>query len=150
MSLHWGGLLGLVVSGCLWTGASAPVEVVQDREVLAFSTRIERLYRTLEGRSLDVGTFQNPEIREFFGSPEEFVDYYASLANQLREASFRHRRPERIEIREFRFEGSDRARVDVTLVGQHLRGLRFWDVRVRRTDTWRRRGSVWVLSPDRL
>jgi hypothetical protein len=151
MSLCRGGLLGLVVSGCLWTGGTGSVEVVDDREILIFAERIEDLYKGLEGRSVDVlATYKNERFREFFASHEEFVDYYASLTSQLRAASFRHGRAQRIVIREFHFEGPDRARVEVTLIGRHLRGLRFWELSVDRTDTWRRRGSLWVLSPDRL
>ena len=151
MSLRLCGLLGLLASACLWAGAKGSIEVVRDPDVLEFAQRIELFYDELEGRSINVfHTFQDPVFRAFFLHEEGFVDYYASLASQLRAAHFRHGRPVRVEIREFRFENPERATVDVTLVGEHLRGLLFWDIRVQRTDTWRRRRSVWVLSPERL
>jgi hypothetical protein len=151
MSLRLCGLIGLLASACFWAGAKGSVEVVRDPEILEFSQRIEQFYQRLEGRSVNVfHTFQDPKFRDFFVREEEFVDYYASLASQLRQASFRHGRPLRVEIREFRFENPERASVDVTLVGKHYRGLRFWDVQVQRTDNWRRPRSVWVLSPERL
>ena len=145
------GLLGLLASACLWGGSAAQVEVVEDRDVLLLVDRIERLYERLEGRPLDVvGTYEDPRLREFFATPQDFVDYYASLTSQLRDASFRHSRTLRIEIREFHFEGPDRARVEVILVGRHFRRLRFWEVRTSRTDLWQRSGSTWVLRLDRL
>jgi hypothetical protein len=151
MSLRLCGLLGLLASACLWAGTKGSVEVVRDPEVLEFAQRIEQFYSGLEGRSVNVfHTYQDPKLRDFFVREQEFVDYYASLASQLRDASFRHGRPVRVEIQEFRFQDPQRAVVDLTLVGQHFRGLRFWDVRIQRTDTWRRRRSVWVLSPERL
>ncbi len=152
MSSGWRALLALVVSGCVWTGGgSGAAEVVRDKEVLAFATRIERFYGALEGRAVPVmATFEDPALHVFFAEQSEFSDYYAALADDLRRAGFRNGRPERVEIREFRFEGSDRAVVDVAFVGRHMRGLRFWEIRVRRLDPWRLDGGTWVVSPAML
>ena len=151
MRPHVGGLIGLLASACLWGGSAGQVELVEDRDVLLLGSRIERLYERLEGRPLAVvGTYEDPRLREFFATTQDFVDYYASLTSQLREASFRHSRALRIEIREFHFEGPDRARVELVLVGRHFRRLRFWEVRTERTDLWQRSGSTWVVRPDRL
>ena len=151
MSLRLCGLLGLLASACLWAGAKGSIEVVRDPDVLEFAQRIELFYDELEGRSINVfHTFQDPVFRAFFLHEEGFVDYYASLASQLRAAHFRHGRPVRVEIREFRLGGPDRATVDVTFSGRHVRVLRFWKIEVHRTDTWLRSGTTWVLSPKRL
>lgn len=151
MSPGWRALLALVASACVSTGGPGSAEVVRDEEVLAFAARIERFYDALEGRPIPVrATFEDPTLHAFFASSSEFDDYYAALADELRRAGFRNGRPERVEIREFRFEGSDRAMVDVTFVGRHVRGLRFWEIRIRRLEAWRREGGGWVMSPKRL
>ncbi len=152
MSFGWRALLALAVSACVWTGGGGgTAEVVRDDDVLTFATRIERFYGSLEGRSVPVmATFEDPTLHVFVAGRAEFADYYAALADDLRRAGFRNGRPERVEIREFRFEGSDRAVVDVAFVGRHLRGLRFWEIRVRRLDPWRLEAGTWVVSPARL
>ena len=152
MSFGWRALLALVASACVWTGGgSGTAEVVRDDHILTFAQRVERFYGSLEGRAVPVmATFEDPTLHVFFASRSEFDDYYALLADELRRAGFKNGRPERVEIREFRFEGADRAIVDVTFVGRHMRGLRFWEIRIRRLDAWRLDGGSWVISPERL
>ena len=124
MSLRLCGLLGLFASACLWAGAKGSIEVVRDPDVLEFAQRIELFYDELEGRSINVfHTFQDPVFRDFFLHEEGFVDYYASLASQLRAAHFRHGRPVRVEIREFRFENQERAMGTLMLVVPGVIGL---------------------------
>ncbi len=127
------------------------LEPVQDPEVLAFASRIEGFYRGLEGVPVDVRmTFEDERLRDHFDSQAAFTDYYASLAAQLRDAQFRNTRVDRVEIRDFSFENPERARVLVTLVGRHLRILRFWEIETRRSDAWQLLDGRWVLTPERL
>ena len=126
-------------------------ERVEIHEVDAFALRIERFYRSIARRPLDAyATFQDPGLRSFFDDPKQFEEYYAALANQVREANFRHGRAERIQVREFRFEGDAIARVDVAIIGRHERAFRFWELVIERTDTWGRAGDTWFLRPGRL
>ncbi len=151
MNSRWGGLLLLVASACLWTGGTTPLEIVSEQEITDFAHRIEQFYGALAERSLDTqSTFEDPVLRAFFLGEDEFADYYAAVADEVRKAGFRHGRPLRVEILEFRLEASDRAVVEVTLVGKHERSLRFWEIKIHRTDTWRRVGASWLVSPKRL
>ena len=143
-------LLCATLAGCL-AGSGAEPESVTDPEVLAFASRIEGFYRALEGVPLDVQmTFEDPALRSFFRSEAGFTDYYASLATQVRKAQFRNTKAIRVEIRDFHFQSSTRARVTVRLVGQHLRILRFWEIDLSRSDTWLLHESRWVLTPEKL
>jgi hypothetical protein len=145
-----GWLPALLATACLW--ASGPeLEPVDESEVLQFAERIEGFYRALERVPLDVGmTFRDETLRAHFNDEDTFADYYASLADQVRAAAFRNGRTERIDILSFRFEEPETARVELTLVGRHQRGLRFWQITLPRTDTWRLREGAWVVSPERL
>jgi hypothetical protein len=143
-------LLGLLLGGCAWIGGGA-FERVDDRDVVEFAERIDRFYASLEGRSLDsMMTFEDERLRSYFDRPGAFSDYYASLANQVRDADFRFAAAERVEIREFRFQDERTARVELWLFGRHFRRLRFWQLRLARTDTWWHNGDDWVVAPDRL
>lgn len=151
MSVRGGGLLVLLAAGCLWTGGAGSVAVLSEGEVVRFAAHVERFYRSLEGRSLDVhATFEDAELRSFFDTDQEFADYYAGLADRVRGAGFRYGRPLRVEVHEFRFPDPDRATVEYTLIGRHKRVLRFWEIHLRLEDTWVRRETTWVLSPERL
>ncbi len=152
MTRLWGVVLPLVVCACVWPGGQgAQLEPVDDAEVVAFAERISAFYERLENKRLDsLLTFEDPQLRSFFRGDREFSDYYASLAAQVREASFRNARTDRVVVREFRFEGDSVAYVDLMLVGKHLRALRPWEIQIERTDVWRRVGGIWTLSPDKL
>ncbi len=84
------------------------------------------------------------------GRGDEAREYYASLANQVRQAKFRYGRAEEVRVQEFRFEGDELAHVDVQIVGRHERAFRIRDIVIERTDTWRRSGDTWFLRPGRL
>ena len=145
-----GWLPALLACACFW-GPSPQLEPVDEPEVLEFAARIEGFYRALERVPLDVAmTFHDQRLREHFRDDDSFTDYYASLADQVRSASFRNGRTDRIEILSFRFESQELARVELSLLGRHQRGLRFWEISLPRTDTWRLREGAWVLSPERL
>ena len=118
---------------------------------MIFARRISAFYALLEDVPIDAYfTYQNRELRSFFENDLAFADYYASIAGDIREAAFRNGRAEHVQIEEFRFERPGEARVDLTLVGRHIRRLRFWERKVRRTDTWRQIEGVWMLTPSKL
>jgi hypothetical protein len=124
---------------------------VPDAEAIGFQERASSFYRSLESVPLDaLLTFEDPELRSYFAGQPDFNDYYSALANAVRAADFRDGQVSSLEILEFRFEQPDLARVEVRIAGKHQRRLRFWEIELRRTDTWRRHEGVWVLSPDKL
>jgi hypothetical protein len=144
------GFLLALLAGCAWSGGPA-LEPVSEEEVLAFAERIEIFYRSLEDTPLDsLLTYQDEQLRSHFRDEAEFADYYAALANEVRRASLRNGHAQRVEIREFRFDGPEVAFVDVALLGRHQRGLLFWEIELRRTDTWRLEGGTWILAPEKL
>ncbi len=141
----------MLALGCFWRGDARKLEPVDERDVLLFAERIATFYATLARRSLDAYlTYEDESLRDYFDSPGAFSDYYASLANQVRDAHLRNSSAREVRVREFRFEDPDTVRVDLLLVGRHERGLRFWDIELERTDTWRRARGTWVLAPEKL
>ena len=144
-------LLPLLLGACLSIGERRELQPVGDPQVLAFANQIEGFYRGLEGLPLDViMVFEDEELRAHFATPQAFVDYYASLTNQVREAQFRNTRAHRVEIRDFRFENPEQAIVGVVFVGRHLRVLRFWEIETARSDTWQLIDGGWMLTPEKL
>lgn len=138
------------LSACAWSGGPER-ETVTEEEILAFAERIEIFYRSLEETPLDaLLTYEDEGLRTHFRDDAAFADYYASLADQVRSASLRNGQAERVEVREFRFDGPDLATVDVALLGRHQRGLRFWEIELHRTDTWRLEDGTWILAPEKL
>jgi hypothetical protein len=143
----------LLLSACFF-GTSGPLpelEAGQAELAARLAARLERFYGSLEGIPLDArSTYEMPELREYFTGPPAFADYYASISNQARDASLRGVTAERVQVREFHFDGADSASVRVAIVGRHQRRLRFWRIELLRTDTWRRLDGVWLLVPDKL
>jgi hypothetical protein len=141
----------LLASACIWGGDPGHAERVDATEVLELVARMEAFYAALERRSLDaVETFNDQALRAYFESEQQFSDYYASLASQVRDARFRLAVADRVWVRTFRFPDPDTALVQITLKGRHMRGLRFWDLEVSRVDTWRHTSAGWMISPDKL
>ncbi len=129
----------------------APSPEVNVDDVIRFSERIEVFYASLENIPLDaIMTFRNNEFRSYFASEAAFMDYYSSLANQVRRSNMLNTRPRRVLVSEFQFESRNVARVAVSLTGPYQRTLRFWDVELERIDTWKRLDGVWLLTPDKL
>ncbi len=147
-----GAILPLLACACIWPGGgSNPLEPVDERDIVAFAERISAFYRRLEKLPLNsLIAFEDTELRSFFEDDREFSDYFASVAAQAREASLRNTRADRVLIREFRFTDENLAEVDITLEGRHMRGLRRGLIELQRTDTWRRMGGTWSLTPDKL
>lgn len=145
-------LLIALLLGC-FRGGSAPVSTpeVDVMDVARFSERIESFYSVLENVPIDaVMTFENPALPTFFASQSAYMDYYSSLANQVRGQNMLNTRPRKVIVSEFHFEGPDEALVEVTLSGPYRRTLWPWDVEVSRVDTWKRLDGVWLLTPDKL
>ncbi len=147
-----GAILPLVACACIWPGSGKdPLEPVDERDIVAFAERISAFYGRLEKLPLNsLLAFEDAELRSYFEGDREFSDYFASVAAQVREASLRNTTADRVLIREFRFADEDLAEVDITLEGRHKRGLRRGLIELQRTDTWRRVGGIWSLSPDKL
>ncbi len=147
-----GAILPLLACACIWPGGwSDPLEPVDERDIVAFAERISAFYRRLEKLPLNsLIAFEDTELRSFFEDEREFSDYFSSVAAQAREASLRNTRADRVLIREFRFSDENLAEVDITLEGRHMRGLRRGLIELQRTDTWRRMGGTWSLTPDKL
>ena len=120
-------------------------------DVVRFSEWIESFYVVLENAPIDaVMTFENPALRSFFGSDSAYMDYYSSLANQVRRQNMLNTRPRKVIVNEFHFEGPDEALVEVTMSGPYQRRLWLWDIEVKRLDTWKRLDGIWLLTPDKL
>jgi hypothetical protein len=142
-------LLVLPLSSC--GTARGPAPQVDDDEAVAFSRRIEAFYAALEAVPVaSIFTYDSSELHGYFTSRPAFDDYFASLATQVRRATLRDGRLDRVEIREFRLLDADNAKVDLQLVGHHERELRFWEIELPRTDTWQRVRGIWTVRPDRL
>jgi hypothetical protein len=143
-------LLPLLLGCGLFDVTRVPVGV-EDTEAVRFAERIQGFYTALENVPIDSFlTFQSQDLRVYFEDERAFADYYASLAGELRDADFRNGRAEQVLINEFRFDGPGDASVDLTLVGRHMRRLRFWERRIQRTDSWRQVEGVWMVSPSKL
>jgi hypothetical protein len=147
----------IVLASVAWLGlacASAPAGSavrVADPEIAAFAARIDGFYRALEQRPLDsAATFEDPRLHAFFASPRDFSDWYASLANQVRDANLALGRAESVRVLEFRFDEPGVARVFVELSGHRGRRVLFRAVSIQRTEVWRQRDGTWLLSPEKL
>ena len=129
---------------------SSEVEVVNSTEVTDFYTRSSEFYRRLEGRRFNsIASFRDAGLREYFGTDQSFVDYYADLADDLSTASFERSVPLHAEVQEFLVDAPGRARVKVRIVGEDGRPLRFWATSVEREDRWERREGRWWIVPGR-
>jgi len=144
--------IAILAVACAFAGRPEPSPPPVDDQSIAFARRIVSFYGTLRGRPLEAfQTFQDAKLRAYFASPEAFSDWYAPVANRVRDSHLRFGTPEEVRIRAFRFVDADTAQVDVVLVGPHERPLRFGPVEVELTDVWRRsEDGIWMLTPDRL
>lgn len=149
-----GAALVVALAGCFGGSASAPAASappVSDEDALQFAQRVERFYAALSEVPLDaLVTYDNKDLRSYFESPGAYADYYSALATEAREATLRDGQARSVKIREFRFESPDQAVVDFELRGEHERQLLFWDVKIDRSDLWRRVDGVWLVFPEKL
>jgi hypothetical protein len=129
---------------------SSEVEVVNSSEVTDFYARASEFYRRLEGRRFNsIASFRDAGLREYFGTDQSFVDYYADLADDLSTASFERSVPLHTDVEEFLVDAPGRARVKVRIVGEDGRPMRFWATSVEREDRWERREGRWWIIPGR-
>ncbi len=147
------GLFPLLLSACFLL-ADAPLEALAPDEatpVLELQSRLDSFYGRLARVPLDAfQIYDESEVRAYFTGAAAFSDYYASLANLVREAGLRNSTAESIGVRQFRFDDAETAVVSVVILGRHQRRLRFWQIELERTDTWRRLNVIWLLVPDKL
>lgn len=148
-------LLPLILCSACFGGASpppTPTVPVSDAEAAAFSERITRFYRALEGVPLDaLVTYDNKELRDCFASSAGFTDYFSALATAARLEQFRYTTARGVQIREFNFETPEDATVWVTFISVNQRTLRFWSISFDRLDAWHRgEDGVWRIVPAKL
>lgn len=148
----WMMLIAGLIGACGWgSGRGLPSAAAEPIDVVAFAERIDEFYGALAGVPLDSAyTYEDRRLRPYFRDEASFADYYAALANRVREANLRNARPSEVRVREFRFENPRTAIVEVEIVGEHRRELLFWGVDLARRDTWQLVDGVWVLVPDKL
>jgi len=146
----------LLAIGC--SGMAGPVPappggsaVVGADTSLSFYVQAQAFYaRLVQRRFNTLETFKDPLLRESFQTENRFFDYYADLAETLREAHFERARPIEIEIEGFVFESPDAARVQVRFVGEDNRPLRPNKVSLVRLDRWERADQRWWMTPGKL
>jgi len=150
-------LLPLLV-GCSWwpfggrTAArpdmSEGLREVSTEQVVAFYGRTDAFYNHLAGRRFNtLASYQDEFIREFFQTDRKHSDYYADLAQALREAHFERNRPMKLEVLEIRLVGPGDAVVETRIVGDDSRPLRFWSTTLIHEDRWERSDGTWWIVP---
>jgi len=127
---------------------TSEVEVADSAEVADFYSRATEFYQRLEGRRFNsVVAFRDAGLRAYFEDEQAFTDYYADVADDLATAHFERSVPVKATVDEFLVDGPGRARVQVRIVGEDGRPLRFWTASVEREDRWERRSGQWWITP---
>jgi len=127
------------------------VDVVTEGAVSDFYLTAQEFYDRLEGRRFNsITTFRDAFLHEFFQDEEDFSNYYADLAHDLVEASFRRNLPLGTSVQEFLVDGPGSARVRVRIWGKNSLPLRPWRVAVQREDRWERHEGRWWIIPGAL
>ncbi len=158
----------LLLQGCAWwrsvdvwpLGGEAPsakpdlsqgVEVVASEAIIDFYGRAAGFYARLAGRRFNtLTTYRDPRLREFFRSDTAHADYYAGVAQALREANFEKNQPVTLEVVEVRLEGPGLAIVLTRVVGENALPLRWWTTQIDREDHWERIDGAWWIVPGRI
>jgi len=118
---------------------------------LALRHRVDGFYLRLAHRRFDtLETYNDFIMRDHFASLDLFFDYYADLAEDLRDAKFDRNRPTAVEVLEFLFEDPKTAQVLVRFRGDDGRPLRPGSVEVVRTDRWELAEGTWWLRPGKV
>lgn len=152
----WMGLVVALTLSCVGRdGAkpdlSQPVQRVSDEAVASFYVRADAFYARLIERRFNANvTYQDEALRGFFRTSHEFSDYYASLAYRLETAHFERSRPLTAEVKEFVFDGPGKAHVVYRVTGENGLPLRWWKVKIERTDHWQRIDGAWWLVPTKF
>ena len=127
-------------------GVEVPAEVA-----LSFQRRAEGFYLRLAGRRFNtLETFNDPVLRTGFLDDNAFFDYYADLAQSLRDAHFERSRPIDVRIQSFVFESPADVRVQVRFLGEDNRPLRPNKTSLLRLDRWQRTDDRWTVTPGKL
>ena len=126
------------------TGARGPESVEVQQLARVFYTRI------LNRRFNSIATFHDPALRELFGSPEAFADYFAALADAFEVASFEGLRPTSLDLEKLEVLEPDVVLVSVRYRGQNSLPLRWWAVDLLRTDRWEHSDGRWWIIPGKL
>jgi hypothetical protein len=146
-------LLGLACS--TWDGpipepAGGSIAVSADTS-LSFYVQANTFYtRLVQRRFNTLETFNDPVLRAGFRSENAFFDYYADLAQSLRDAHFERSRPIAIDVQAYVFESPDDVQVQVRFLGEDDRPLRPNKTSLLRLDRWHRQDGAWALDPARL
>lgn len=106
--------------------------------------------RIIDRRFNSIATFHDPALRELFVSPEAFADYFAAFADALDEAHFEALRPTQASLEKIDVLDPDAVLVTVRFRGQNALPLRWWSVRLERTDRWERSDGRWWIIPGKL
>ena len=129
------------------SGRVSEVEVVESPDVADFYIRATEFYQKLEGRRFNsIVAFRDAGLRAYFENEQTFTDYYADVADELSTAHFERSVPVKTAVEEFLVDGPGRARVQVRVVGDDGRPLRFWTTSIRREDRWERRSGQWWVT----
>jgi hypothetical protein len=127
--------------------------ITSERDVSA--DEVERLARVFYTRIINrrfnsIATFHDPALRELFGSPEAFADYFAALADALIVAHFEALRPTSAKLEQIDVLEADSVLVTIRYRGQNSLPLRWWSVELARTDRWERSDGQWWIIPGKL
>ncbi|MFQ5418629.1 MAG: hypothetical protein ACE5FL_16500 [Myxococcota bacterium] len=118
---------------------------------LSFYIQIEVFYGRLVRRRFNtLETFNDPVLRDQFRTENHFFDYYADLAESLRDAHFERNRPVDVAVRGFVFETPESVRVQVRFLGEDNRPLRPNKTSLIRLDRWERSDGRWWMTPGKL
>ncbi len=127
------------------------VRLAESEAVVDFYAQASSFYSRLARRRFNSrATYRDERLRAFFTSEAAFADYYADLAQALVEADFERCRPLRLDVVEFRFDAPGQEWVQVRMVGDDARPLRFGRRTLDREDRWERRDGRWSLVPGKV
>ena len=146
-----------IVGACAGPGPAVPpdvdfgVQIAQSEAVVDFYAQASAFYSRLARRRFNSrATYRDERLRGFFSSESAFADYYADLAQALFAADFERSRPLSLDVVEFSFDAPGRARVQVRMVGDDSRPLRFGQRILDREDRWERQEGRWTLVPGKI
>ncbi len=146
--------MGVLLLGCASDPVATPasgVEIAKDPSIALFYDRATGFYQALNNRRVNsFMTYQDEFLRAAFRDHGQFSDYYAQLAESLREDRFERNQPLFVEVEEFFIEGPGRARARVHFRGDNSFPLRWWTVSHVREDHWEREGDEWWIVPGKL
>ena len=146
--------VGLLFLGCASDPVTLPaseLEIAKDPSITLFYDRAMGFYTALNNRRVNsFMTYQDEFLRAAFRDHGQFSDYYAQLAESLREDRFERNQPLFVEVEEFFIDGPGRAHARIHFRGDNSFPLRWWTVSHIREDRWEREGDEWWIVPGKL